>query len=322
MARTIIQYASKASQISGGALKIRHYFEHALSLFPQRTRLYMPKDLVWTSENPFTAHRQKVVHNIDWSSVSTMVITGQGWEWFIPEKFHYQPPFRVIYLVQGFEKFLPHDPRFPSFRNPAIRICVSESLADKLRSLGIANGPIHAIPAGISLEDIRVAQDSTLTDRNVEILVLGVKRPQIGQRIADKARALGKEVCLLTQRLPREAFLQHMADARIVVCLPQDIEGWYLPALEAMAMGALTIIPSVVGNTYCIHGENCLIPKRYEVASVVDMIKKALSFSPLKERELVRRAKETAIRYNLRQERMAFQKILNGVDQMARKESF
>ena len=300
----MILFADQSSRPSGGTLKLRHYFEHALSLFPSRTKIYMPEDTPWTPCNLFARHRNRVIHNIDWQTVSVMVISGWGWEWFVPGNFHAAPPFQVIYLVQSFNKFRPRDSRFSSF----VRICVSEPLSTKLQNLGIANGPVHTIPAGIDVDQLQITGEIS-AGRDTDVLIIGLKNPQIGKLIAEEAKPLGIRVRLLTELLSREDFLQQIAHARIVICLPAAIEGFYLPALEAMALGSLVIVPPVIGNSYCIDGFNCIAPE-YDVHGIIGAIKLAIDLSPTKTGEMISNAKKTALKHNLNRERSAFQKIL------------
>ena len=304
----MILFADQSSRPSGGTLKLCHYFEHALSLFPQTTKIYMPEDTPWTPCNLFAPHRNRVIHNIDWQTVSVMVISGWGWERFVPGNFHAAPPFQVIYLVQSFNKFRPRDSRFSGFANPAIRICVSEPLSTKLKTLGIANGPIHTIPAGIDVDQLQITGEFSGC-RDTDVLIIGLKNPQISKLIAEEGRTLGIKARLLTELLPREEFLQQIAHARIVICLPAAIEGFYLPALEAMAIGSLVIVPPVVGNTYCIHGFNCIVPE-YDVNGIIGAIKFALGLSLSKSKELIENANMTAQKHSLSKERAAFHGIL------------
>jgi glycosyltransferase involved in cell wall biosynthesis len=51
------------------------------------------------------------------------------------------------------------------------------------------------------------------------------------------------------------------------VLLPHPTEGFYLPALEAMAMGVAVVTADCVGNRgFCRDGESCLMPA-YEANS-------------------------------------------------------
>lgn len=131
----------------------------------------------------------------------------------------------------------------------------------------------------------------------------------MGKLITEEARQLGIRARLLTELLPRDDFLQKIAHARIVICLPAAIEGFYLPALEAMAIGSLVIVPPVVGNSYCVHGSNCIVPE-YDVNRIIGAIQFALGLSLSKSKELIENAKMTAQKYSLSKERAAFHGIL------------
>lgn len=304
----MILFADQSSLPYGGTLKLLHYFEHSLSLFPQKTKIYIPKDTPWTSYNLFTPHRNKVIHNIEWKNVTIMFLSGWGWERFIPAKYHASPPFRVIYLVQSFNKFRPEDSRYAGFANPAIRICVSRPLSKKLQSLGIANGPIHTIPACTDIDPLQIIGQNT-PSKDIDVLIIGLKNPEMGKSIAESATSLGIHAQLITEILPRTKFIQQLARARITTCLPAAIEGFYLPALEAMALGSLVIVPTAVGNDYCIDGFNCIVPK-YNIHGILEAIKSAIGLSPSKSGEIIGNAKNTALKHNLQREQNAFKEIL------------
>ena len=176
---------------------------------------------------------------------------------------------------------------------------MSEPLSTKLQSLGIANGPVHTIPAGIDVDWLHITGGIS-AGRDTDVLIIGLKNPQIGKLIAEEAKPLGIRVCLLTELLSREDFLQQIAHARIVICLP---------ALEAMALDSLVIVPQVIGNSYCIDGFNCIAPE-YDVHGIIGAIKLAIGLSPSKSGEMISNAKKTALKHNLHKERSAFQEIL------------
>ena len=53
-----------------------------------------------------------------------------------------------------------------------------------------------------------------------------------------------------------------MARARVTVLVPNPKEGFYLPALEAMALGTIVVCPDCVGNrSFCVAGRQ-LLPAR------------------------------------------------------------
>jgi glycosyltransferase involved in cell wall biosynthesis len=123
-------------------------------------------------------------------------------------------------------------------------------------------------------------------------------------------------VRLLTQHRPRDRFLATLGDARVVVVLPNLVEGFCLPALEAMALGAIVVIPDVVGNrSFCIDGVTCLMPE-FENDAVVAAAERALaSTAPEAERFRSEADRVVAI-HTLDNERTAFHSVLARLDDL------
>ena len=306
--RSRVQFAVRSETLGGGALKLRHYFEHVLaSDLAEHACLYMPADMKWDDINPWAAYRTRVRHSIDWGSVAVAVISGWGWDRFIPRRFHEAPPFRVIYLVQSFDRIDPEDSQFRHLANPAVRICVSAPLEDALRRTNVANGPIHTIPACIE-----PLESSATHARELDVLIVGYKRPDIAGSVASLLDGSGLRVKLLMEGLPRPAFLRMLARARTVVCLPASVEGFYLPALESMAVGALTVCPDVRGNDYCQDGVNCLKPP-YRVEALVDAAKEAATMPEARLASIREGAQVTVARHDLARERRQFQTLLREI---------
>lgn len=303
--RSIIQFAVRCSGPSGGALKLRHYFEHALaSKFGARTALFMPEDTPWDAGNPWTPHRRRAQGAIDWSAVAVAVISGWGWDRFIPARFHAAPPFRIVYLVQSFGRIDPRDSQFRHLANPAIRICVSRPLERALRAQPMANGPIRAIPAGIEPDVLRAPRRS-----DADVLIVGFKRPDIARSLAATLARSGISTEMLMDVRPRRDFLRRLAGARIVVCLPAAREGFYLPALEAMAVGSLTVCPDVLGNDYCADRVNCFKPD-YRVEALAQAVAEAAELDAPHAEEMRRRARTTVREHSYAAERRCFQAVL------------
>lgn len=301
-----VQFAVRSETPSGGGVKLRHYFEHVLaSEMAEDACLYMPDNTKWDDSNPWSAYRARVCHSIDWARVAVVVISGWEWDRFIPTRFHKGAPFRIISLVQSFDQIVPGDSQFRHLANPAFRICVSMRLEIELRLANIANGPIRTIPACIEAPG-----PSAVDARDLDVLIVGYKRPDIADVVAGALDAPGLHVELLMETLPREAFLRYLARARSVVCLPSPVEGFYLPALEAMAAGALTVCPDVRGNDYCLHGVNCLKPP-YRVEALINAAKEAATMSEARLAAIRKGARITVARHDLAYERCQFQSLLH-----------
>ena len=306
--RNLIQFAIRCDKPSGGALKVRHYYEHARE-WSNNTAIYMPPDIELRASNPWFKYRHDVTRIIDWDKVNIMFISGWGWQRFIPHQYHFHRPFTVVYLVQHPRKLMPIDSRYHDLRKPAIRICYSGALAEMARNLGIVNGPVHMIPAGIELKPLI---DSKSRPKSIDILIVSLKNQEAGRALESMLVRAQIKAHVLDKLMSRELFLEALAKARIVVCLPNASEGFYLPALEAMAMGALVICPDVFGNDYCKHNYNCLVPD-YQCEEMFNAIQKALAMNAGERNRILLNAEISANQHDLSIERKRFHQILASI---------
>lgn len=113
----------------------------------------------------------------------------------------------------------------------------------------------------------------------------------------------------------REAY--HAAD--VVLGCPIAQEGVYLPGVEAMAAGALLVIPDAGGNmAYCRFDENCIEAQLEDEASYVAALE-AITTMGKGELEAIRSAgHETARTHSLDREADAFGEFLERVEREAR----
>jgi len=101
-----------------------------------------------------------------------------------------------------------------------------------------------------------------------------------------------------------------------VLTLPLEKEGFYLPALEAMASGCLVICPDCIGNRgFCIDRETCFVPS-YTLNSLVDAVKTACNMDAALKNKMLAMSTAKAANHTLDKEREAFLKILNNIDEL------
>jgi glycosyltransferase involved in cell wall biosynthesis len=138
-----------------------------------------------------------------------------------------------------------------------------------LADTGRVNGPLLTIPAGLDFTPI-----PQVADKSVPVFIAGLKNPALAQGIAKGLGDAGILARVQTTPLPRAPYLAAMAQAQIVITLPEPLEGFYLPALEAMAAGCLVICPDAVGNRgFCRDGETCLISTRDPASFVAAVLR-------------------------------------------------
>jgi glycosyltransferase involved in cell wall biosynthesis len=204
----------------------------------------------------------------------------------------------------GRNRFLPHK---------AIRICVSPEVRRALEQTGRVRGPMFTIPDAIDFE--AVAGHAGAVARDIDLLIVANKQPEQGAVIRERLERPDRSVQIVDTRIARSELLALMGRAEVTVLVPRPKEGFYLPALEAMALGTVVVCPDCIGNrSFCLDRSNCFRPS-YEDDAVVQAAEEALS----RREELAgmrASALEMARRHDLASERKAFLEILERVDEL------
>jgi hypothetical protein len=254
----------------------------------------------------------------------------EGTDWpRLPDAWRKKPPVPVLNLIQHVRHADPANERSAFLPHPAIRICASREIEDALRQTGRVNGPILTNPYGIDLSHLPPPPPAA--ERPVDILIGALKRPDIGRQLYRKIRNLGGKafgfvnrefgplnVQLLEKPMLRDEYLKTLGQAKIAVFLPTPTEGFYLPALEAMALGTLVICPDVVGNrSFCLDGVNSCRPP-YTVDALAESARRMLRLAPAEQEQWRHKAFEMTKNHELARERTQFQGILRRVDELWR----
>jgi len=239
----------------GGHLKLADYIAHTAASGLFTPSLFLSRDSL--PDHPFP--RDSLTDAWQPEQADALFLAGMDWAQ-VPMGLESHIP--TINLLQGLAHADPADPRYAFLSRPAIRLCVSAEVAQAVQATGRANGPIHTIPAGLDLSAIPQGVAKTQA-----IFIGGLKDPALAQSIAAILREQGVEPQVQIDPLPRRDYLAAMASARIAIPLPLPQEGFFLPALEAMAAGCATICPDAQGNrAFCRHGQTCLMPERTPTA--------------------------------------------------------
>jgi glycosyltransferase involved in cell wall biosynthesis len=188
----------------------------------------------------------------------------------------------------------------------AIRLCVSAEVAEAVQAAG-SQGPTVVIPNGV---DIPEASAASLGGPPLDLLVAGLKQPVLAREAAARLAAPGRSIEVFTEHVPRDEFLAAMRRARVTLYLPNEEEGFYLPALEGMALGTTVVCPDVVGNrSFCLPGVTAYRPA-FQLDALVAATEEALALPDAGRVILLAQARKMAQRHSLEAERRAFQDVL------------
>lgn len=307
----IILFHRKFRRFHGGHLKVWHYFNHVLAVPGFDARVLFDLDSSWDHSNPWTEARDRVMESTDHLEPSALFVAGRDWQ-RLEGLGLLDRGLPILNLIQHVRHAEDWSIQSQYLGRKAIRLCVGAEVAEVVSSAG-SLGPIVVIPNGI---DVPVVSDPTEIPRPTDLLIAGLKQPVLAVSIADRLEAPGRTIEVLTDYVPRETFLTMMQSARATLFLPNLEEGFFLPALEGMAVGTLVVCPDCVGNrSFCLPGVNAFRPN-YRFDDVVRTTEAALTLPPAEATRLIANASDTARQHSLEAEREAFGRVLDNLDAM------
>lgn len=294
--KKIVLFYRDFQRFSGGHLKVWHYFNHVAASRGHEPRVAFSPDSKWDDTNPWRNARNFIGK---WEPENADVLFLAGTDWRVLQD--RQSPKPIINLIQHPRHADPKNETHKYLRNRAVRICVSQEVADAITATGEVNGTVFVIPNGVDLPITRP------NERKIDILISGFKAPDFAREIAKHL----PDAKLVVDPLPRDEYVDLLRSAKITLFVPRETEGFYLPALEGMAAGTLVICPDCFGNrSFCLDGVNSFRPA-YEPNAIVIAVEKAKTAD---QKQILQRARQTAREHSLENEREKFLSILGKID--------
>ena len=233
-----------------------------------------------------------------------ILLGGRDWE-YLPKDIEEKNP--AINVIQHVRHADPQDPRYPFLSRKAHRICVSPEVAQSIQDTGKVNGPVDVLNIGLDPADI-----PNIEHKTADVFIAGLKARDLANGVRQRLEDAGLDVDCVDELIPRAQFLKRVASARIVLALPHETEGFFLPALEAMLAGCAVVCPDAVGNRgFCIDHKTCLVPDR-NTDSLADAVFELHKDRKLGE-QLVSQARQIAENYSIANERRNLLALVNGI---------
>ena len=310
-------------RFTGGHVKHAHYFEHvrlARGFSPRMTFTSDGQPDSLKATNATLLAERAALWNAealclpDWTphDRDILFVAGTDWRYVDASGLDHLPNPRINFL-QHVRHAHAGTELFSYLKRRAVRICVSEEVASAVAATGRVNGPILAIPNGIDMTPTSRPHDEPPRQRSV--LVVGYKEPDLARALSATLHKRGVRHELLLDFLEREAFLASLAETEVAVCLPRAEEGFYLPALEAMAAGCITVTMDCIGNrSFCLDGDNCLIGADAE--TLAEQVARAVALPANTRASFQASAVQTVTDHALAGERTRFHAVLADVDRL------
>jgi hypothetical protein len=289
----------------GGHLKVWDYFQHVAASATYRPRIHFSSDSLWDGSNPWSGLREDWRED-QWNPEQADVLFLAGLDW---QKVPLTIKTPIINLIQHVCHGEAGNPRREFLRRPALRICVSEEVRQAIMATGLVKGPVVTIPNGIELP--KLTADAQIKDKR--ILIAGMKNPTMAKQLALHLHKIGEDTSLQIEPLPRSLFLEQLKNSELVITLPHEQEGFFLPALEAMAMGCIVICPDCIGNqSFCLDGVNAFRPN-YCLDAILQATLQALALPESRKQALLKESLRTVENHSLNKERSTFHSLLTNM---------
>lgn len=297
---------------TGGHLKVWDYFNHVASLSTHEPRISFSAESKWDSTNPWMGSRGYVV---DWEPEKADILFLAGVDWRgVPESQRKRFRKPIINLIQHPRHAAPESELRGFLKDRAVRICVSDQVADAIKATGEVNGPVFVIPNGIDVSF--VPEGKPWNERAIDLLICGLKAPELARDVQAALADQNWMIQCLTEWLPREDYLARVNDAKIALFLPRPVEGFYLPSLEGMAARTIVVCPDCLGNRgFCDDKVNCFRPQ-YDADEIVSAVRSALHQSEGERDQMLEKAAVTVRKHSIEKERESFLQILRQIGEL------
>jgi hypothetical protein len=295
---------------TGGHLKIWDYFNHVATSAAHEPRIAFSSESKWDATNPWFGSTSSLM---DWQPDKADLLFLAGTDWrALPSVDRAKFPKPILNLIQHPRHAEPGSELRTFLKHRAVRICVSAEVAEAINATGEVNGPVFVIPNGIDFEAIPHPAPAP----KIDIFISGFKAPELAREVHAALESKMPKTLCLSERLPRLEYLAQLSNAKIAVVLPRPREGFFLPALEAMACGAIVVCPDCVGNRgFCENEVNCFRPS-YDRDAIVSAAITASRLTEVERTSMLERAETTVHQHSLETERASFLKILAQVDEL------
>lgn len=292
---------------TGGHGKVRDYLDH-VSAHPQWcAAVYLTPDSDRGGGNPFCMGADLAPA---WPPQQADALFLGGMDWAALPAVNAAGHRPIINLVQHVRHADPALGLRQFLCRRAIRVCVSTAVAQAILATGEVNGPVRVIPAAV---DVPMLQSLGAASGRGGVFIDAVKQPHLGAAVAAALAAVGVPAHLHHTRLPRADYLAAMASAGIVVTLPDPTEGFYLPGIEALALGCALVQYDCLGSRdYLRDGDNALVPAP-TVEAIATAVLQLRGDASLRAR-LCAGGRVTAARFGLASERASVHALLEEMD--------
>lgn len=264
------------------------------------------------SDEVFWPEQKVLSEGESFESPDILLLKG-GKDWLLYEKQFGKISIPVISPIVNYRVVNPMHPSHELLKKPAVRICPNPDLAKKLRKIPYVNGPVFSIPHGVCLDSFK---PPSIDHRELDLVIVAIKNKSLGKDIYRFFKSKTQfKIKLLDSILDHNNFIQTLSQSKVCLHLPQIFESFYLPGLESMALGSLTVMPKCLGNEFYSKNVGGVFLCDYKKEDLINITLKVINLSLENKSTLSFHATHQAKIYSLEKEKSQWHRLLDQISQ-------
>jgi hypothetical protein len=292
----------------GAQKKTKDYFDFINSHKEFRANIAFQKCSEWSRDVEWD--KEKVLNNTTLNINSDFFLLKSGNDWL---KFNKNFPSitnpAIISPVLNYRILNEKHPSNILLNKNAIRVCPNPDLTEKIKKT--TTGNVYTIPHGVNTQGFNLKR---IEHRVIDILIVAIKNQDEGKELYSYLKTTtNKNIQIVYSFINHDKFLTMLADSKVTIHLPQKKESFYLPGLEGMQLGSVTIMPDCLGNTYYSINNKTAFICGYDYPQIYNKIKQVLNLDIVTLQEVSTRSTRLANRYSLEYEQELWHKLLDNL---------
>lgn len=304
------QHFGKKGVVRGAHHKTFDFFHHIKSFTDFEPHIFFDDDSEWDACIPWF-HLYKTMPTLnDLNFEPDILFLNSGKDWIkYSQNRKIEPEVPIVSPVNNFRATKPGHPSFDFLGRKAIRLCPSPELYKAVNNHPNTVGETIYMPNGVGVSEEASTQKN---NKIIDVLIVGNKNTDLANQLFNEIQNLNLniEVEVINSWISKDEFQIKLAQSKISVHLPKQVEEHYIPGIEAMMLNSFVIIPDCIGNrSYSLDQETCVISP-YDLHGFKTALNQVLSLSDDEFNRIVQHAEESTHQYSMAIERVSLYKAL------------
>lgn len=308
------QHFGRKGVVRGAHHKTFDFFHH-IKTFPDfEPYIFFDDDSVWDADIPWF-HLYKTMPTLkDLDFEPDILFLNSGKDWIrYNQKRTINPEIPIISPVNNFRATKPGHKSFDFLGRKAIRLCPSPEIYDAVKNHPNTVGETIYMPNGVGISDEALTLKNNKT---IDVLIVGNKNPDMANQFLSEIKNLNLNIEVINGWISKKEFQMKLAQSKISIHLPKQVEEHYIPGIEAMMLNSFVIIPDCIGNrSYSQDRGTCIITP-YDLVGFKTALNHVLTISDNEFKGIVQFAKESTHQYSMEIENESLYKALKLSDKM------